>query len=351
VTVTGVDLFCGVGGLTHGLLRSGVNIRAGIDIDAGCRYSYTANNAGAEFINWDVAALDVGMLRELLHNPTGGASLLAGCPPCQPFSKNTDRRLRGTEHGSYGLLRDFGRLVEALHPDVVLMENVPQLARHQIFRAFLAMLNACGYGAEVLNIYCPDYGIPQQRRRLVVMASRHGSIGTMRRVLNWLKLKNRLPTVRQAIADLPKLEAGQAADADPLHAAARLSKTNLARIRESAPGGTWRDWRKELISPCHDRPGGRFYASVYGRMEWDKPSPTITTQFFGYGNGRFGHPDQDRAISLREGAILQSFPRDYRFLENGRRPEFINCGRWIGNAVPPLLGEHLGRAILEHLTT
>lgn len=134
-----------------------------------------------------------------------------------------------------------------------------------------------------------------------------------------------------------------------LHAASKLSDLNLERIRASRPGGTWRDWPEHLVADCHRRETGRTYPGVYGRMEWDEPAPTLTTQFYGFGNGRFGHPEQDRAISLREGAILQGFPKSYSFLPDGAPVHFKTLGRMIGNAVPVTLGEVIGRSIAAHL--
>lgn len=136
---------------------------------------------------------------------------------------------------------------------------------------------------------------------------------------------------------------------DPLHQTATLSPTNLLRIRASKPGGTWRDWDPELVATCHRKRSGKTYPSVYGRMSWDEPAPTVTTQFFGFGNGRFGHPEQDRAISLREGAILQSFPKNYRFVKPGEPIHFSILGRLIGNAVPVKLGEAIGRSLVAHV--
>ena len=148
---------------------------------------------------------------------------------------------------------------------------------------------------------------------------------------------------------LDALEAGGKYTNDPLHRACRLSSLNLKRIRASKAGGTWRDWPMRLRAKCHREESGQTYPSVYGRMEWDRPAPTITTQFFGFGNGRFGHPDQDRAITLREGAILQSFPEGYEFSPKGEPVQFSTLGRLIGNAVPVRLGEAIGNSIHRHL--
>ena len=185
--------------------------------------------------------------------------------------------------------------------------------------------------------------MPQSRRRLVLLASKLGPI-ELRKSDVALKM-----TVRQAIGELPRVAAGSACPDDPLHASAGLTETNLLRIRASTPGGTWRDWPKELRAACHQKDSGKTYPSVYGRMEWDKPAPTMTTQCYGFGNGRFGHPEQDRAITLREAAIIQSFPAEYSFVADGDVVTFERLGTLIGNAVPPKLGEAIGGAIIGHL--
>jgi DNA (cytosine-5)-methyltransferase 1 len=156
-------------------------------------------------------------------------------------------------------------------------------------------------------------------------------------------------TVLEEIGCLPALEAGHADQTDPLHCASGLSDLNRRRIRASRPGGTWRDWPDELIAKCHKDERGRGYSAVYGRMESSKPSPTITTQFYGFGNGRFGHPEQDRALSLREGAMLQGFPRDYSFVPEGEAISTSQVGRLIGNAVPVPLARAIARSVRAHL--
>jgi len=156
-------------------------------------------------------------------------------------------------------------------------------------------------------------------------------------------------SIKEAIGGLPSLEAGEKDSQDNLHVCSKLSKINLVRIQHSKPGGTWRDWPEELLPDCYKKKSGQTYSSVYGRMCWDNLSPTITTQFYKYGTGRFGHPDQNRAISLREGALIQSFPNDYLFIEKQNEINFTRIGRHIGNAVPPKLGKYIGECILKHL--
>lgn len=156
-------------------------------------------------------------------------------------------------------------------------------------------------------------------------------------------------TVRDAIGGLPPIEAGFSNTQDPRHNAAMLSKTNIKRIRQSVQGGTWHDWDDNLKLECHKKKTGHTYASIYGRMCWDTPSPTITTQFYGYGNGRFGHPEQDRALSMREGALLQSFPPNYKFYDYDSVFSRKEVGVHIGNAVPVELGRAIGTTIANHL--
>ena len=342
-----VDLFCGLGGLSHGLIRRGVEVVAGIDTDSQCRYPYEQNNA-ARFIQRNVRELTGDDLRVLWG--TGANTLLAGCAPCQPFSTYSRKVRRPSENrdsqqdGQWALVADFGRLVREAQPDFVTMENVPQLLDHEVFEKFLNSLSGYHIWHDVIE--CSRYGIPQTRKRLVLLASRLGSIAfAPSKLIN----ENECVTVRRSISHLTPLEAGCADPKDSLHSACRLSALNLRRIRASKPGGSWRDWPPELVSPCHQRSSGNTYPSVYGRMAWDAPAPTITTQCFGFGNGRFGHPEQDRAITLREAAILQTFPESYRFLRDGERVCFYVLGRLIGNAVPVRLGEIVAESFNSHL--
>ena len=337
--ISAVDLFCGLGGLTHGLSRAGVRVVAGIDLDEQCRFAYEANNA-ARFIAADVRTISSESVAQLLAD--ADIRLLAGCAPCQPFSTYSRKNRLDESDEKWDLLKDFGRLVREVQPDLVTMENVPQLLEHSVFDDFLEALR--GYHTWWGVVNCVDFGIPQARRRLVFLGSKLGPVKLADPVSS-----SRRVTVRDAIGHLPSLQAGGVDATDALHAACSLSELNLARIRASRPGGTWRDWDEALRARCHQKGSGQTYPSVYGRMEWDGPSPTITTQCFGYGNGRFGHPEQDRALSLREAAILQTFPANYVFLAPGEKLRFSKLGRLIGNAVPVRLGEVVGRSLELHL--
>ena len=338
-TIRAIDLFCGVGGLTHGLVQAGIDVVAGIDLDPSCKYPYEANNK-AKFIEADVNDVKASEISELI----AGAefSMIAGCAPCQPFSTYSRAGRSKKRGGDWQLVETFGRLVHEVQPDLVTMENVPQLLDHEVFERFLEYLK--GYSIEWSVVQAVRIGIPQTRKRLVLIASRLGPDG-----LALPQNEERVSTVREAIGRLRPIDAGGSDPHDPVHSAPRLSATNLKRIRHSLPGGTWRDWPEELQAACHKRSTGATYPSVYGRMSWDEASPTITTQCFGYGNGRFGHPEQDRAISLREAAILQTFPPKYKFVRPGESVRFSVLGRLIGNAVPVRLGKVVGETVLSHV--
>lgn len=337
--IVAVDLFCGVGGLTHGLTRAGVNVQLGVDLDPACRYPMEYNN-DAKFLEADVASLLPSDVRRAFGDAQ--ITLLAGCAPCQPFSSYAHSARRDVPHDDWELLRSFSKLVLAVRPTLVTMENVPPLLKQPIFKEFVADLHEAGYNIDFKVVDGRDIGLPQKRQRLVLVASLLGPIVIP-------DAEKSAVTVRETIAELPPIAAGTSDPDDPLHAAASLSALNLTRIRHSKPGGTWRDWPSELVSACHARPTGSTYPSVYGRMEWDMPAPTMTTQCYGFGNGRFGHPEQDRAISLREAAMIQSFPKRYAFVSPGSRINFNTLGRMIGNAVPVLLGEFIGEILVDHV--
>ena len=339
-----VDLFCGVGGLTKGLELANLNVIAGVDINETCRFAYEANNQ-ARFIAGDVTNVAIEEIEQLY--PEGDIRALVGCAPCQPFSKYTQRyRKEGHRDDKWRLLYSFADLVQAIQPQIVSMENVPELINEQVFRDFIFMLERENYHCSWQIAYCPDYGVPQKRKRLVLLASLLGDIQLIPPVYN----EDNYPTVRDAIGNLPALINGEINQADSMHRVVRMSEKNMQRIRQSVPGGTWRDWDEHLKLKCHKKDSGKSYGAVYGRMCWDEPSPTITTQFYGYGNGRFGHPDQDRAISYREGAILQSFPPDYQFIPDDEGGFSLrDLGIHIGNAVPVELGRAIGLSINQHL--
>ncbi|MGE4226396.1 MAG: DNA cytosine methyltransferase [Vicinamibacterales bacterium] len=339
LSITAVDLFCGAGGLTYGLQRAGIRVVAGVDLDPACKFPFERNN-GSRFIKADIREFTSARLERLFGKAK--YRLLAGCAPCQPFSSFR----RGTDNATddeWSLLSEFARLVNGVRPELVTMENVPDLASKSMFSDFASTLRAAGYEIDYASVYCPRFGVPQHRRRLVLVASRIGPIAVPEGQVSPEEFR----TVRDAIGGLSALAAGQRDARDRLHVARKLTDVNLKRLAASKPGGSWQDWPEELRAACHRKETGASYQSVYARMVWDEPSPTITTQAFNFGTGRFGHPDQLRSLTLREAAILQTFPRAYRFVDANEKVYFSTLGRLIGNAVPPRLARHVGRAVVR----
>lgn len=337
-----VDLFCGIGGLTHGFIKESLDVVAGYDIDESCKYAYESNNA-SEFIKKSITDVTAEEISEKLSG--ADVKILIGCAPCQPFStysyKNRDEK-------KVNLLLEFARLIEEVKPDIVSMENVPRLAEFDgdsVFGQFLDILRANGYEVFYKVVNCPEYGIPQHRKRLVLLASRFGKIELIKKTHTEKKFK----TVKDAIGKMPPLKSGEVSPDDSLHRATKLSELNLKRIRQSVPGGTWKDWDEDLRLKCHLKSTGKTYVSVYGRMSWDQPAPTMTTHCVGIGNGRFGHPEQDRSITLREAALIQTFPRKYKLVKKGESFKVKQISTQIGNAVPVKLGQVIAKSIKLHL--
>ncbi len=340
--VEAIDLFCGIGGLTCGLLEAGLNVIAGFDIDPTCRYTYEQNNH-VEYHLQSVREVTGADIDDLYAD--GVTKVLVGCAPCQPFSQMRFKLGQANETDEkYDLLLEFGRLIRDVHPTVISMENVPQIRETEVYRQFIEILQENDYHIDAKVVFCPDYGIPQTRRRFVLLASNLGPIELIPPTHNPQDVH-----VEGYIGHLPPIQAGEIDPEDPMHRAASLSERNLQRIQASIPGGTWRDWPEELRCECHRRESGQTYGSVYGRMTWEQVGPTITTQFYNYGTGRYGHPEQDRALSLREGALLQTFPQNYDFIDPDVVFSFNHIGRHIGNAVPVRLGEVIGISITNHL--
>lgn len=333
-----VDFFSGCGGTSVGLQAAGMKIIAGIDNDPDAAATFSLNFPDASFFQNDVRELRAADVADVL--PRTGPVLFAGCAPCQPFSRQrsgTDpldpRRL---------LLGEFLRFVVALRPEHVLVENVPGLQRADSesgpFANFVSTLTAEGYSVSFGVLRALDYGVPQTRRRLVLVASRVVDV----KLPNATHGDGLLPfsTVGDWISDLPPIEAGEMSKTDPDHAAMSLSALNLRRIRSTPEGGGRSDWPRELLLECHKGHSG--HSDVYGRLSWERPAAGLTTKCMSYSNGRFGHPIQDRAISLREAALLQTFPRDFKLVGS-----LQSRARQVGNAVPPLMARSIGQAFLR----
>jgi DNA (cytosine-5)-methyltransferase 1 len=278
--------------------------------------------------------------------------VLVGCAPCQPYSSLNRRKLSEKESRRrwYPLYR-FMTLVKSVTPEIVSMENVPDLSdaeKYPVFDEFVRCLERLKYHVSFKKVDASRYGVPQKRHRLVLLASRLGPISLIEATHEIYEV----PTVKDAIAHLPPLRDGKVHPSDPLHRCSKLSDLNKQRIAATPKnGGSATSWPRHLVPKCYRRRSGRSYmVTVYGRMRWDAPAPTMTTQFMTLGTGRFGHPTQNRAISLREAAIFQTFQSSYEFApENEVIPKHV--ARQIGNAVPVLLGRAIGRSIVRHIAT
>jgi DNA (cytosine-5)-methyltransferase 1 len=342
-----VDLFCGVGGLSYGMKQIGIDIVAGVDIDSTCEYAFTTN-INARFLNKSIHELKGHELSDIYSKDK--KRILVGCAPCQPFSSHThklkNKKNISLEDDRWSLLNEFSRLIYETQPEIISMENVPKILNHSIFDNFLQALRENNYHVSSYKkiVYCPDYGVPQSRHRLVLLASKLGQIELIPPT-HFEHL-----TVRGTIKNLDPIKDGEAHKNDVLHRARKLSALNKLRIKNIKEGESWTSFTDDaLIAPCHKSKNGKKFTSVYGRMNWDHVAPTITTHCIGFSNGRFGHPEQDRAISLREASLLQSFPSTYQFISDPDTVCMGNIARHIGNAVPPKLGEAIAKSIKIHI--
>ncbi|MCW5718336.1 MAG: DNA cytosine methyltransferase [Bauldia sp.] len=340
-----VDLFCGIGGLSFGLRQAGLSVAGGIDLDASCKFAYE-ENVKATFVADDMRDVTRQHVEALFERKAHDYRVLVGCAPCAPFSFYTGRYRKAKKSDpKWSLLDEFLRLALETRPDVISMENVPRVVLSDVFASFVKGLSDDGYHVTYRKVRAVHFGVPQRRSRLVLFASRFGEIH-----LGPPTHPRTVRTVRDAIGHLPALVAGVPSAHDRLHVTRGLGPRNLARLQATAEGGSWREWDQALQLDCHKRPGGMSFRSVYGRMTWDEPSPVITTQCLGIGNGRFGHPDQDRAISIREAALLQSFPADFALVSPEEPVNGLRLARQIGNAVPVSLARAIGRAVKKHLS-
>ncbi len=337
-----IDFFCGAGGMTHGLRSAGIDVLGGIDNEEQCRVSYESNNAPALFLHRDITQLTFEELVEVFGLSIDDPMLLfVGCSPCQYWSKIQTSRTK-SETSAF-LLKEFQRFVEHFLPGFIVLENVPGLQsnRRSYLPCFLRALESQGYHYAQGIVDAQYYDVPQHRRRYLLIASRHFSQVS-------LPEPEGKPIPVSAVLGpdhgFPPIPAGHVDSSDFMHTTAGLTEKNLRRLHLTSPdGGTrmaWKDNPELQINAYRGK--DNCFCDVYGRMYWGRPAPTITTRFHSLSNGRFGHPEEDRAISLREGAVLQSFPRDYKFVASGMG----SIARQIGNAVPPALARHIGQKLL-----
>lgn len=358
--VVALDLFVGAGGMSYGLQRSGIRVDCGVDINDQCRFPFEAN-VGGEFLHRDVGAiledwhdsevppLDLTELEK--YYPDNSVRLLVGCAPCQPFSDLTNSQ-SAANPGDWALIEALRRTVDRLDIDIVAMENVPGLAQSEVYiESFGPWFTENGYDVWAEVIDSSKYGVPQSRKRFVFLASKMGDIELLSPTNEDNPVTVRDVLEREQLGEIGPGE--QDLETHALHRAAGLRATNRKRMRHTREGEDWHNLPDEL-QPASAKTSS--YTS-YGRMWWDEPAPTLTTNFYNWGSGRFGHPGYnedselsvDRAISLYEGALLQTFPPDYEFVSEGEDINLASMGRLIGNAVPVRLAEVIGESIQRHL--
>lgn len=336
-----IDLFCGIGGLSHGFKRERFKVIAGFDIDKSCKYAFEQNNR-ADFYSEDLNLLPSDFIASLY--PKNTTRILVGCAPCQAFSTYSQKY---KHNDKWRMLYTFGRIIDDIQPEIVSMENVPNLKNYnggKVLEDFLAVLEKNGYYVNWKIVDSSKYGVPQNRMRLILFASKLGRVEFIKP-----RFVNRKVTVQDAIGHLPPIDDGETHPSDLMHRARKLSPMNRKRIKATPYGGGWKDWPDELLLECYKKDSGKTFVGVYGRMVWESVAPTMTTQCTGLGNGRFGHPNQDRAISLREAAIFQTFPEDYVFFDPKGEFSARKLETHIGNAVPVSLGGMIARSIRKHL--
>ncbi len=330
-----IDFFCSGGGMTYGMRQAGINVIAGIDNDPDVRETYEKNNPGTKFIQADVFKLkEIDLSKYTGIEKDDDDLILIGCSPCQYWS--IVNRNKESSKASKDLLKEFHRFVKYYNPGYVVVENVPGLeknAEESGLKEFIDYLKNNGYEVEWDIYNLNEYGIPQSRKRFSLIADRV----TKKKIKP--EKSDKKPVVRDFIGEhngFPKVEAGHKDTSPFQHTVAGLSKENLEVLKRTPKnGGNTVKERKYWK--------GKGFKDSYSRMSWDKPAPTITTKFFSISNGRFAHPEEDRAISLREGATLQTFPEDYVFYTKSIQA----TARMIGNAVPPEFARRIGEAIIK----
>lgn len=342
------DFFSGCGGASQGFQDAGMEIVFALDWDLDAKRTFQLNFPAATFVHEDIRRVKGETVQELVDRARPHPIMFCGCAPCQPFSKQNTIRPSSAEDERFPLILEFLRFIELCKPDIVFVENVPGIQNvcpeSEPLNGFLQGLERAGYvSPKYASVPLSRYGVPQSRRRLLLLASQHGIVNLPPETHGQGTANRDFATVRDWIGDLPEITAGENHPHIADHRAARLSPLNIKRIQATPEGGGHRDWPDHLRLSCHRRSGG--YTDVYGRMSWDLPASGLTTRCISYSNGRFGHPEQDRAISVREAACLQTFPMDFSFSGS-----LNSKARQIGNAVPVRLAKTVGLHVREHLT-
>lgn len=336
------DFYSGCGGTSAGLRAAGMEIAFGLDCEPEASATYRRNFPEAAFIERDILDVAPSEVADLIGRETGRL-LVSACAPCQPYSSFVEP---GRRDRRKTLLLRLVPFIELLDPDFVFIENVPGMKSAQApagtFARFCKALRAAGYHVSYAVVDCQRYGVPQRRRRLVILASKLGAIAVPKFTHGREPDLKPLSTVWDWIGDLPPVAPGEQHRDVPNHLVSAVTELNLRRLRATPPGGGRADWPPELQLACHKEHDG--HSDVYGRMHADRQAPVLTTKCTSISNGRFGHPFADRPISVREAACLQTFPRDFVF-EGGIK----STTRQVGNAVPVLLAQAMGDAFGRHL--
>ncbi|KAB8185248.1 DNA (cytosine-5-)-methyltransferase [Lysobacter maris] len=337
------DFFSGCGGTSKGFQQAGLTPAFALDFDGDAATTYKRNFPNTVFSKTDIRNLNPDELAEL--NAAHDITLFCGCAPCQPFTRQNTKKPTTRADSRRSLLSHFGFLIDKYMPDYIFVENVPGIQRvagNSTLTRFKSRLVSLGYTPTVGVIESQRYGVPQRRRRLVLLASKHGPIKFPEETHN-PDFGVPFSTVREWISHLPPIKAGETHPNVLNHRAANLSETNLKRIKATPSEGTRASWPAELHLDCHAKAGYSGHSDVYGRLRWDGPATGLTTRCISLSNGRYGHPEQDRAISVREAAALQTFPEDFEFFGS-----MNSQAKQIGNAVPVLLAKIFGDHILAH---
>ncbi len=337
---TAIDLFSGAGGLTQGLKQAGFNVIGAIESVPTYAESYQMNHPRVNLKVSDITKVDPIKYMEELGLTSGELDLLAGCPPCQGYSTIGTRNRGQRNDPRNELIYEVFRFAAALQPKTIMMENVPALNKDVRLKRLIEELENIGYHVDHKVLKMSNYGVPQGRRRMIMLASRLDNIEVVKQEID----EDKVVTVRDAISLLPIAGLSN----DPLHDALSNPTEKVKRLITMIPkdGGSRTDLSEEYQLECHKRTNG--FKDVYGRMAWDKPAPTITGGCNNPSKGRFLHPEEDRVITLREAALLQTFPVNYKFsFRSGK----AGVATMIGNALPPAFIEFHARNIIEHLNT
>jgi len=330
--------------MSQGLSAAGIKIIGALDSDPACRETYEANHPHTTFIQRDITEMHPSELESALPIRRDDDDLIfVGCSPCQYWSVitgNLESERKRKSFASRNLLSEFHRFVEYFRPGFVLIENVRGIKRNRDESGLATVVNFLetnGYKCEEDELQACLYGVPQKRRRYVLIASRVGAV-------KFPKADENPTVVTDLIGNLPRIEAGASPPKDDsLHRSAGLRQDNIERLKLTPEGGFREHWADTDLQIPTYRDNPDKFRENYGRMAWSEPAPTITTKFFALGSGRFGHPEQLRAISLREGALLQTFPMDYKF----KTKSIAATAKLIGNAVPPELARRIGKTLIE----